>query len=177
MLRGTAMQSAFHHVRFSYSLKTLMRVTAIAAILLGTCSIAIRWHLTNIHEHRGQVAISALGGTFSMASAGHFKKYGQMPNWFHRKLLNYVSHVDLSFNAWPRTQQAFRPITDSDLVVLEDFSKLRSLDLRGTSLTDECVKHIKQLRHLEELNITQTQISEIGASELSSALPRCNIVR
>jgi hypothetical protein len=169
------MRNTSHHFRFS--LKTLMRVTAAAAMLLGTCSIAIRWHLKNIQEHRCQVAVSALGGTFSMAAAVHYNKYGQMPNWFHRELLNHVSHVDLSVNAWPRTKKTFRPITDSDLVVLEDFSKLRSLDLRGTLLTDECVKHIKHLRSLDELNISQTQISAIGASELSSALPNCNIVR
>jgi hypothetical protein len=165
--------------RCRFSLRTFLLTIGALSILLGVVPAVARWQSANWSEYRGQIAISRLGGTFTMASADRLRRTGEMPGWLYRRLNNRVSHVDLSVDAWARSGggQSLAPVANQDLVVLDQFVNLRSLNLRGASLTDDAVDELAQILTLEELNISDTQITASGEKKLQAALPNCRIIR
>lgn len=168
--------------RIRFRLRSLLIAIAALAIVVACSSVIVRWRVAQYREHAGQVALSRFGGTYSMESALNTRKTGTAPNWTATTFTNHVAEVDLSIDAWP-VQDArvsgkkFAELSDHDLHILGNFVHLQTLDLQGRGMTDESIGYIKRLRHLRKLNITGTQISEAGVSELRSAIPDCHIQR
>jgi endonuclease YncB( thermonuclease family)/Leucine-rich repeat (LRR) protein len=54
------------------------------------------------------------------------------------------------------------PVTDDTLAHVKDFTKLKSLGLRATKITDAGLKHLQALENLEQLNLWETNITDDG---------------
>ena len=54
---------------------------------------------------------------------------------------------------------------------------LTNLQLNGTQISDDGVKHLARLSRLQRLDLSNTQISDDGVKKLKQALPNCRIVR
>jgi hypothetical protein len=66
-------------------------------------------------------------------------------------------------------------VTDDQLADLAGSKQLRILWLSGTNVGDEGIEHLKALRSLQIVHLTNTQVTREGAAELERALPRCQI--
>jgi Leucine rich repeat/Leucine Rich repeat len=65
-------------------------------------------------------------------------------------------------------------ITDAVVADLNGLAKLRHLSVWGCGgVTDASVKHLASLRHLDSLDVRNTNITEKGAVELMKAIPNC----
>jgi len=64
---------------------------------------------------------------------------------------------------------------DGDLVYLEPLGELWMLDLSGAAVTDAGIGHLKGLRRLTSIWLTDTQVTSKGAEELHRALPNAAI--
>jgi hypothetical protein len=178
---GRTNRSVLHSLVGScrFGLRSFLLGIGAFAVVLGIMPGAARWQAANRSEHSGQIAVSKLGGTFTMASADRLRRTGELPGWFYRRFQNRVAHVDLSIDAWVRRgdRRSKGPVTDRDLVVLNQFANLRSLNLRGANVTDDAVELLEEIWSLEELDVSDTQISASGAAKLRSALPICRVIR
>ena len=67
-------------------------------------------------------------------------------------------------------------INSASLKRLKGFSKLKRLNLRGTSVTDDGLTHLRELQELENLDLANTKVTDAGLKHLS-ALPKLNFVR
>lgn len=54
---------------------------------------------------------------------------------------------------------------------------LKSLDLRYTNVSDSAIVHLKEMKNLKTLDISDTKITEKGQQELEAALPDCDVRR
>jgi hypothetical protein len=148
------------------------------AVLLGALTGVYRWQLVKWREDLATREISPYGGVFWMASAQPARaSFGQTRFWIYATFFNYVEIVDLSPHTFAAVERrgAIRPVTDESLVVLYKLPKLRSLSLRDTQITDNGVRHVKSLKHLEHLDVTGTGITEAGLRELRMAIPNCRV--
>jgi hypothetical protein len=62
-------------------------------------------------------------------------------------------------------------VTDEGLRHLSTFRELRRLDLRDTNVTDAGIKHLKGLRKLQILNLLGTKVTETAKRDLKRAVP------
>lgn len=60
---------------------------------------------------------------------------------------------------------------------LQAFTRLRTLNVANTGITDYAIGPLAQLTRLRELNLTGTQVSTDGIQRLQQWLPQCEIVR
>ena len=66
--------------------------------------------------------------------------------------------------------------TDEQLAEkLKGLTKLKTLNLSVTKITDAGLVHLKGLTKLEELNLWNTEITAAGIKSLQEALPDCRI--
>ncbi|MCA9228825.1 MAG: hypothetical protein KDA47_24580, partial [Planctomycetales bacterium] len=65
----------------------------------------------------------------------------------------------------------------SDVGVREigQLTQLEHLDLYNTSLNDEQIRHLADLRGLKSLGVLETQVTQAGVGLLERALPNCLI--
>lgn len=72
-----------------------------------------------------------------------------------------------------------REFDDSDLAelvpMLKSFPNLRTLRLRGTSVSDDGLKELQHVKTLRLLDVKNTRVSERGIAVLQDALPRLTI--
>ncbi|MBC7819067.1 MAG: protein kinase [Planctomycetaceae bacterium] len=66
-------------------------------------------------------------------------------------------------------------ITDDGLRHLKDYPRLIVLHLSQTSISDAGLKHLTGLTRLQELIIDRTKVTIEGVRELRIALPKCNV--
>jgi hypothetical protein len=161
-----------------FSLRSLLLATF---SVCACCAVSLLVSRRNADEARATYEFSKFGATYTLES-GLGKAVWREPSCFFSTFLDDVAVLDLSQDAWTIQDATargitYQPISDKDLVLLEHFDDLRQLDLGGRPLTDECLKHIRQLSTLERLNIRGTQISEAGYRQLLEALPNCRISR
>ncbi len=62
----------------------------------------------------------------------------------------------------------FAEITDDDLIILQKFEFLDTLDLTGTPITDAGLKHLRGLNWLRYLHLAGTAVTDAGMEELKS---------
>jgi hypothetical protein len=67
-------------------------------------------------------------------------------------------------------------VTDEDLAVLQEFSKLRVLDLSGTAITDAGLNRLTGMFQLQKVNLSKTRVTKGGIERLQRAIPRTKII-
>ena len=85
------------------------------------------------------------------------------------------SGIDVNYNAVEIDISSSR-ITDAGLVHLKELKKLESLRLTDTKITDAGLVHLKGLTKLRYLNLSDTQVTNAGVANLQKALPNCEIL-
>ena len=60
---------------------------------------------------------------------------------------------------------------------LKSSTKLQTLDLMETKVTDAGLEHLKGLTKLQSLNLKRTKVTDEGVKKLQQALPKCKIER
>ena len=68
-------------------------------------------------------------------------------------------------------------MSDAGLVHFKGNKNLRSVNLRGTPVTDACVDTLAGFSNLRELHVVDTKLTETGLKKLKAALPDCVIYR
>jgi len=63
-------------------------------------------------------------------------------------------------------------VTDAGMAHLETFTKLNSLDLRDTQVSDAAVPQIKKLKSLRHMYLSD-YITDAGIEELMQGMPNC----
>ncbi len=66
-------------------------------------------------------------------------------------------------------------VTDAGLVHLKGLTNLETLDLAFTKVTGAGLVHLKGLTNLETLWLTGTKVTDAGVASLKEALPNCAI--
>jgi len=64
-----------------------------------------------------------------------------------------------------------RDTADKDLEILQHFPQLRQVDLRGTMVSDNCLKHLAALDSLRKVNLNCTKVTLIGIEWLAQKRP------
>jgi hypothetical protein len=68
-------------------------------------------------------------------------------------------------------------VTDAGLVYLAGMTRLQSLNLMFTDVTDAGLVHLEGLTSLNQLLLQDTQATDAGVAKLQQALPNCKITR
>lgn len=63
------------------------------------------------------------------------------------------------------------PVTDEDLLILENFKNLQVLNLNGTAITDEGLSVLQNLQNLQKLYLAETKVSLEGVQNLLEVNP------
>ena len=58
----------------------------------------------------------------------------------------------------------------------EDLKKVNELFLADTKITDEGLMMLAKLKNLENINVFDTSVTEVGKAKLQKALPKCFIL-
>jgi len=66
-------------------------------------------------------------------------------------------------------------ITDAALKHLKELKGLQTLNLSDTMITDASLKELKALKDLQELDLRNTKITDVGLKDLKQALPKTDI--
>lgn len=164
--------------RFRFTLRKLLIAVGICGVVLGIATTTFKIVQFKSREHDGQVLIGKFGGVWSLRSARIYAATGKMPTgWFFRTFSNPVEQVNLSSESWPNEElrkkgRQQRLVTDNELADLHRyFPELRSIDLHGTSVSDEGLVHIVKLKGLQEIDLRNTHVTANGIEKLQNALP------
>lgn len=147
--------------RFQYSLRMLMMVFTIIALVLGLLVNPIKqaYH----HAQQRQAAERALsvlrGGTISFRDADKAIKDG--------KIAAPEEIVTLGM--------AGSNCNDSDLELISGLCNLVVLDLENTQVTDKGLMHLIKMTNLRLICLAGTKVTEDGIKSLQIALPKCEI--
>lgn len=68
-------------------------------------------------------------------------------------------------------------VEDDDLAYLKKIPHLKSVDLRGTRITDAGLKHLYGIETLGFVGLQRSQCTAEGAKALEAALPNADILR
>lgn len=83
---------------------------------------------------------------------------------------------ETSFPKWEYIGLNASPdLTEADLILLQKASWLRYLDLSKSSITDEMVEPLAELRQLEVIDVRGTKLTEGGIARLKEWLPNCTL--
>jgi hypothetical protein len=183
------------HWRFQYSLRTLLLLVAVVAIL---CS----WLATETQQARNQSeavkAIRRLGGEVVRDCDTHdysLTSTPPEPEWL-RELLggDFFENVVIVYINAPQATDADlehvrglthlqclyvvrMQVTDAGLKYLEELRELQELHLDNAQVTDLGLEYLKGATQLERLHIAGTHVTDEGVKELQLALPNCEIYR
>ena len=65
--------------------------------------------------------------------------------------------------------------SDAALEQINNFKRLKRLDLDQSLITDAGLEHLKGLASLRSLDLRRTQVTDAGVRKFQSALPDCTI--
>ncbi|MEN6451859.1 MAG: hypothetical protein ABFC96_15320 [Thermoguttaceae bacterium] len=179
--------------RFQYSLRSLLLLTAAAAI---ACS----WLTTAIEQARRQreaiaAILKARAGVFYDLSEARIVTPSPPPletllgTDFFRDVAGVQNHkhstrfadADLERVAELKSLLSLRlrcsRVTDDGLKYVARLPQLTELSLSDTSITDAGLEHLTGLSRLKYLTLSRTNVTDAGAKRLQEALPKCTIIR
>lgn len=144
--------------RLQFKLRTLMLAMTLAAVGLG-------WTASRARERQQAASLVASWG----GSVQYRATEGSFAGWIRDRLgRDYIDDVTAVYVAGGR-------ISDDDLAVLARFTRLETLSLVSTPLTDGCLRHLRVLRSLDTLDLRFTQIAPAGIESLRADLPQTKI--
>jgi hypothetical protein len=95
------------------------------------------------------------------------------------ELLAYLPDGSISFSEGRVGSQTINlsgsTVTDDDLKLLSEFTKLQNLDLSQTGITDRGLEFLHALTTLKHLNLTDAEVTDAGVERLRQALPDLKI--
>jgi hypothetical protein len=162
--------------RLQFSIRSLLALTAVIAILFG-------WLAAEKRNHRAAAdEIRALGGTEGYAGGpggvlirsllGNDIAAGEIDYAFFSQTT--VTDEKLGRLIPPLRQLQVltldlrgQPITDAGLVHLKDFTQLQALDLGETKVTDAGLVYLKGLTDLNSLDLPGTKVTDAGLENLA----------
>lgn len=182
--------------RMQFRLRTLLVVTAVAALLLA-------WHRQAKHQQESVERLLGSNPNAGVYFAHQFDDQGRLdrkasppePEWLRRftgvRYLASVSHVDLQYATDAELQNVAQlsnlerltlvravDITDVGLASLRGLKKLRVLKLYDADLlTDAALGHLAHMRSLERVTFgpRPRHVTQAALARLRSALPHCRI--
>lgn len=145
--------------RFQFSLRTLLLVVTLSAVLCSWLGVKLRQSRT---EHEAAAAIEKLGG-----HVGWLPQSGlaSLPSLLGIHAFATVTLVNLS-----NTQDA-----DAALQHLKGLSQLQTLYLEDTNVTDHGLETLEALRELKDVYLFSTKVTPNGVKKFQQALPNCVI--
>lgn len=176
LISAIVLASGFTKARTQFSLATLLLVIPVVAIPCG-------WFANEIGEARRYRSLFASG----RVHAGYAQDYVDRPlvRWLERRLgEEYFRDVTSVFFDEPdpavlkelaRLGQleylklAGDQFTDDDLAYVAQCSRLKSLYIAKTPITDAGMKHLRRLRELEHVDLSGTKITDSGLAELKDS--------
>jgi hypothetical protein len=145
----------------TYSLRTLLVVTAIIAVLLA-------FLFKPYSDRRSAVAkIDSLHGGYAIVL--------EAPSWLRDRIVENKWFYNLSRVSIGPACDGYdpsHPFDDDALRVLiphlNEFSVFRTLHIPDTPITDVGIRYMRELNNLEELIAPGTQISDAGLADLAT---------
>jgi hypothetical protein len=178
--------------RLRFSLKSMLLVVTVIAVSLGA-------YMRHLNVRRDAIkAIDELGGTYGVRIVGpkwlqallgdekyfydatrvSFGPYNQGYNPSHpfkdADLARMIDHINV-FDSFNTLDLNGSSITDEGLRDLKRLRNIEILWLSGTSVTDNCLPYLSDLKSLREVDLTVTQVTDVGAAKLQQSLPSCRI--
>lgn len=148
---------------FQYSLRTLLVATLLAAIGLGWAAAELR------KIERQRLAYKRLSLHLYSDGGGSFPWFG----YWLRRLVGDERNCDPSF----MTFNNFASIDDNTLKDVAQFDHLEHLSLGGHIwITDAGLEHLKRLKRLRVLYLSDAPVSAKAVGRLRRALPACEIL-
>ena len=154
-----------------FSVRTLLVAVSLLGVVLGRIAIEIRQQ----REDRRLAAMCIqLGASVTYTGDEGGKVTG----------LYFANDIDLNDEHLERFAGLSRlrtlwlnhsKVTGRGLAVLVEFPALRELHVHRDQLTDNGLRHLKQLSRLEELTIWGLRFDDPRANELQLALPGCEV--
>jgi len=173
-----------------FSLRTVFVLITVLGVCLGIVINQAR------NRKKAIVAIDELGGTYGVYSVG--------PKWLRDLVKDERYFYDAGRVSFGPSNPAYtHEFRNEDLERMVDllnvFSHFRMLDIAGTHISDDGLRHLKRLRNLEhlrlsstvvsdrglehlkgiktlrEIELTDTDVTDQGVAELRRALPMCKI--
>ena len=188
--------SLIFHWRFQFSIRSLLILTSIVAILSSRLAVEVKKAKKQLQAVE---AIRKAGGVvyyfYDKRDADGNEFVGEempRPVWLQALvgkarvcLVNFndaaakISDTDLKHvEELTDLQRLFLEntlVTDTGLMHIEGLSELTVLSLDGTPITDSGLGHIHDLPRLEFVTLTNTKVTGKGIEKLKRALPNCEI--
>lgn len=151
LLAGAVVVSRFFKSKSQFSLATLLLIVPVMAI---PCA----WLARGIEQARQQRDVVKLAARIETAPSGVSE------NWV-TDILGPDFFRDVTVLTFPHQ---INPAVGNDayLAQLRGFTKLRTLNLRRTPVTDTGLEHLKGLTQLESLNLDETLVTDAGLEHL-----------
>lgn len=167
-----------------FSTRSLLKTVAAWAVVLTVIAGIWRWRSFEQKSQEANSVLYAHGGTTSSASALYsIRNEGRQGwSWIGCTFFNYIEAVDLSVNAWPRTEPRepneppLKAVNDETLELLWTFKRLKQLNLRGSEVTDQGLRGLTQLEQLEKLDVSGTRVTEAGIQAFAAERPHCQVI-
>ncbi|WP_372720659.1 hypothetical protein [Novipirellula sp.] len=143
------------------SVRTLLAITTILALMIGYLSNRLRGHKAAV------TAIRAHGGTFAIKYDG--------PDWLRAQFDDdeyFYNCVRVNLGPYNKGYDRSRPIGDDDVEALiphlNAFSNFQILDLRRSSITDGVTQLLDRIDRLDAVILWETKISDEGLDNMPS---------
>lgn len=146
-----------------YSLRTLLIVVLLASISMSWVATEFR----TVDERRR--AYECL--TADIYTCGGDLGFPWYSGWLH-KLFGQEESFDLEF----LVLNNFASVNDDTLAAIAHFDNLGQLWLNGEiAITDTGLEHLKELKHLHDLNLASASVTAAAVERLRRFLPDCKI--
>jgi hypothetical protein len=148
----------------------LVSLVAVAGVLVWSA-----WRLRVREQVAGQLQRAGVVLTYESSCPEWVREWfgDKAAHMIYPKRLRRIAAAAIEDNQ-PALPSA---ITDDDLAVLDQFTRLESLDLRGAPITDAGLKHLTTLKQLTHVDLRGTGVTEEGVRNLQRALPNAVINR
>jgi hypothetical protein len=146
------MQSSRWHLRYQFSLRTMLAATTLVALGLGYVA---REHQKERNAAAAVTTIRNAGGRVAFRGGQHGR-----PSWL-TPLLGDDRHQRVD-----EVNGGLSQIADAELALLAQFPRARRLKLWDTRVTDLGLRHLQSLSRLEVLDLAETSVTDAGLAEV-----------
>ncbi len=135
---------------FQFSLRTLLLLTLVLAVLLATWKTSVQPYVA---QKRAADKLAKIGAEIELAPGE--------PSWM-RSLLGEAYTMDVVM-----VRLEGKEFADRDLAPLADLPQLQRLFLDYVPITDEGLKQIEHLTNLREISLGKTRVGDAGLAHLA----------
>lgn len=162
-------QSTFHWPKLRFSIRTLLIFVLLLALLIA----GLKWHVDSQiaaveREYEAIIAIEATGAAVDLADKAK-PILGKTPGWLRRFFTSNtyqpvrVVHLN-NFRVRHPVDELLLQLKDH----LEALTEPERINLTGTNMTDQGLKHLSGMQRLREITMARTQVTDAGLAHLQS---------